>query len=344
MATALYAPGLGYYSAGAAKFGEAGDFVTAPEISPLFGRTLAHAIGDIVAGRALLEIGAGSGKLAVDILSELDALGRLPSHYYIVELSADLRQRQQALLAQRVPELYGRFVWLDRLPESLDGVIVANELLDALPVHVVRQTPQGLVERGVTLTSSGFGWEDKPLTSGPLYEAARRAGLPPNYTTEINLAAEALVRTLATMLRRGYIYFIDYGFEHSQHYHPQRSEGTLMCHYRHHAHNDPFFLPGLQDITSHVNFSAVATAAESSGLALCGYTTQANFLIDAGIVSLMQGVEVDDVARYLPQANQVQRLLSPAEMGELFKVVAFGKPCEQPLGGFTRDLGGRLLR
>lgn len=343
MASVLYAPGLGYYSAGAAKFGEAGDFVTAPEISSLFGRTLARAIADDVMGMDLLELGAGSGKMAADILVELNALDRLPAHYFIVELSADLRERQHALIEHRLPELASRVVWLERLPETFSGVIVANEVMDALPVHVIRRTPDGLLERGVTIAGNGFGWREKPLTEGMLYEAARRADLPHNYTTEFNLAADALLRSLASMLERGYIYIIDYGFDAAQYHHTQRSEGTLMCHYRHHAHSDPFFLPGLQDITTHVNFTALAAAADANGLRLCGYTTQANFLMDAGIIEMMNETQVDDVSRYLPQANQVQRLLSPAEMGELFKVIAFGKPCERALPGFKRDLGGRLL-
>jgi SAM-dependent MidA family methyltransferase len=345
MDLALYAPGLGYYTGGAAKLGASGDFVTAPELSSLFSATLARQFAELLpaAGGDVLELGGGSGRMAADLLMALDALGRLPARYLILELSSDLRARQQQRIGALPDRISRRVQWLDRLPERFSGVIVGNELLDALPVHLVVRREEGDFERGVVCRDEGFAFEDRPLLEGELSRAARTLELPAPYLAEIALRARALVRSLASLLERGVVLFIDYGFGRAEYYHPQRSRGTLMCHYRHRAHDDPFFLPGLQDITAHVDFSAVARTAVQAGLALLGYTTQAHFLINLGITELLARTPPEQPADYLPLAAQTQKLLSPSEMGELFKVIALGRGIGLPLSGFARGDLSRLL-
>lgn len=345
MELALYAPGLGYYTAGAHKFGAAGDFVTAPEISPLFGRTLARQVAEITAlsSAHILELGAGSGKLAADLLAELERQGQLPDTYSILEVSADLRERQQVLLRERLPHLYDRLHWLDALPDTLDGAVIANEVLDALPVHLVHWQRGIPLERGVALNDNGFCWQDQPIADSALQLAVQRIDVLDSYISEVCLAQQGLIASLAQRLRQGALLFIDYGFGAREYYHPQRHTGTLMCHYRHHAHDAPFFLPGLQDITAHVNFTDTAEAGIDSGLQLLGYTTQAFFLINCGIADFLAGSDPTDLRAHLPLSSQLQKLTSPAEMGELFKVIALGKGIEHPLQGFTRGDLSRLL-
>lgn len=343
MELALYAPGLGYYSAGAHKFGAAGDFITAPELSPLFGRTLARQVAEIIAGSAphILELGAGSGKLAVTMLAELELLGSLPDSYSILEVSPDLCARQQSLICERLPHLLDRVHWLDALPEAFSGAIVANEVLDALPVHLVHWRDSAVTERGVAAGEHGFIWMERDIREAALLDAAQKISVPDDYASEIGLAARGLVSSLAQRLERGAMMFIDYGFGAREYYHPQRSAGTLMCHYRHRAHDDPFFLPGLQDITAHVNFTDIAECAIDAGLELLGYTSQAFFLINCGITGLLQETPPENLRDYLPLSAQLQKLTSPAEMGELFKVIALGKRISGPLSGF---LSGDLTR
>jgi SAM-dependent MidA family methyltransferase len=338
MELALYAPGLGYYTAGASKFGEAGDFVTAPELSPLFGRTLARQVAEIMAQSTphVMELGAGSGKLAADMLAELEHLGNLPESYSILEVSADLRERQQTLLRERLPHLSGRVLWLDELPENFSGAVVANEVLDALPVHLVHWQDSAIAERGVSVNGEQFVWQERPIGDAALLQAAQQISVPDDYVSEVCLAQRGLLNSLAQRLQRGALLFIDYGFGAREFYHPQRSSGTLMCHYRHHAHDDPFFLPGLQDITAHVNFTDVAECSIDAGLELLGYTSQAFFLINCGIAELMHDVSPENLRDYLPLSAQLQKLTSPAEMGELFKVIALGRGIEAPLCGFLR--------
>jgi SAM-dependent MidA family methyltransferase len=362
MELALYAPGFGYYTAGAHKFGEAGDFITAPELSPLFGRTVARQVAEIMAHSAphVLELGAGSGKLAADMLAELEQLGSLPDSYAILEVSADLRARQQALLRERLPHLLDRVHWLDALPEKFSGAIVANEVLDALPVHLVhwhnvdvgrdlsrhrrydginpdlQNHDRVINERGVAVSDNNFIWQERAISDAALLHAAQQIKVPDDYVNEICLAARGLINSLAQRLKQGAMLFIDYGFGAREFYHPQRSSGTLMCHYRHHAHDDPFFLPGLQDITAHVNFTDIAECGIDAGLELIGYTSQAFFLINCGITALMQDTSPENLRDYLPLSAQLQKLTSPAEMGELFKVIALGKSMENPLCGFAR--------
>lgn len=345
MELALYAPGLGYYSAGSHKFGTAGDFVTAPEISPLFGRTLARQAAEIMAQSTphILELGAGSGKLAADLLGELERMQCLPERYDILEVSADLRERQQEFLRERLPHLAARVHWLDTLPEKISGAVIANEVLDALPVHLLHWSSDGIAERGVISAGGNFTWQEHPPENSMLHAAARNISVPDNYLSEISLAAHGLLTSLCERLKQGVLLFIDYGFGAGEYYHAQRSRGTLMCHYRHHAHDDPFFLPGLQDITAHVNFTAAAESAVDGGAELLGYTSQAHFLINCGIADFLAESDPENLRNHLPLSTQLQKLTSPAEMGELFKVIALGKGMEEPLRGFARGDLSRLL-
>lgn len=345
MELALYAPGLGYYTAGARKFGSAGDFITAPELSPLFGRTLAKQVAEIMrlSTPHILELGAGSGKLATDLLLELERMGALPERYAILEVSADLRQRQQDTLRALAPHLATRVHWLEELPEHLSGAVIGNEVLDALPVHLVRWTEDGHNERGVIDDSGQFAWQEGVVRTPLLAQAAQHIPAPAGYLSEISLAARGLTHSLCERLQQGVLLFIDYGFGAGEYYHPQRMQGTLMCHYRHHAHDDPFFLVGLQDITAHVDFSAVYHSAIASGAQLLGYTTQAYFLINCGITALLQDTPPEQVRDYAPLAAQLQKLTSPSEMGELFKVIALGKNVDAALIGFTSGDKSRLL-
>jgi len=333
MELALYAPGLGYYSAGSRKLGAAGDFTTAPELSPLFARTLARQVAELISTGLtdIVELGAGSGALAAVLLDELAALDALPRNYLILEVSADLRERQQAHLTATVPQLAHGVQWLDRLPEHLNAIVIGNEVLDALPVHRIRVQQGGIEEIGVAVNNNGYVWESRPAAAA-LIARAQALALPDDYETEIAMAAPALLVDLAHRLDRGALLFVDYGFPAHEFFHPQRDRGTLMCHYRHHAHADPFLWPGLQDITAHVDFSAIAHAGAK--LDLLGYTGQAQFLINCGITDLISAVPAADTRHYAPLAAQAQKLLSPAEMGELFKVIALGRGITAPLSGF----------
>jgi SAM-dependent MidA family methyltransferase len=337
MELALYAPGLGYYMAGARKLGADGDFVTAPELAPLFGHTLARQVAEGLeaAGGEVLEIGAGSGALAASLLEELERLGRLPANYLILELSPELRARSRDTLAARVPHLLERVAWLNGLPPAFTGVVVGNEVLDAMPVNVVRTRGDAIDEAGVAAADGAapFDWSYRSAAAA-VAESARALALPDAYTSEIGFVARAFVSSVAGMLERGVALFIDYGFPRVEYYHPQRHGGTLMCHYRHRAHGDPFFLPGLQDITAHVDFTAMAEAAHGAGADVLGYATQAQFLINCGLTEIMGRVSPDDTRRYPQLAGAANTLTSPAEMGELFKVLAFGRGMDTPLAGF----------
>jgi len=345
MDLALYAPALGYYAAGSLKFGGAGDFVTAPELSPLFGQCLARPVAQVLreTGGDVLELGPGTGRLASTLLARLAEDGALPRRYLLLEPSADLRERQAGHLRTALPALADRAVWLDALPDAFEGIVIANEVLDALPVRVVAWEDDGLDEAGVVARDERFAWALRPLEDADLRAEASALSVPCPYRSEFNLRADALVATLAERLHRGALLFVDYGFGRDEYYHPQRHAGTLMCHYRHHAHDDPFHLPGLQDITAHVDFTRVAKAALAAGLSLAGYTTQARFLVDCGITDLLARVPPEDAATYLPTVAGAQKLLAPQEMGELFKAIAFTRGPAAPLPGFrTGDLS-RLL-
>jgi SAM-dependent MidA family methyltransferase len=324
----LYAPGLGYYAAGARKFGADGDFVTAPEMTPLFARALAAPVADILAATAtrdVVELGAGSGALAADLLATLAAKDALPGRYRILEVSPDLRARQQAALAHRVPDLAARVEWLDAMPASIDGAVLMNEVLDAVPPHVIARRGGAWFERGVACDGR-LQWQERPLADEALVALAReRFPAAGDYASEVNPAAEALVATLAQRMTGGAMLAIDYGFPEREYYHPDRREGTLMAHYRHRALADPFLWPGLCDLTAHVDFTAMAVAGEHAGLTVDGYAPLAGFLLGSGILDRLREVGDPTSIPYVRAAAAVQTLLSPAEMGELFKVLALAK-------------------
>jgi SAM-dependent MidA family methyltransferase len=344
MEMALYTPGLGYYSGGARKFGAAGDFVTAPELTPVFSQTLAVQVQQLLllSGPHVIEVGAGSGCLAADLLLELEKRASLPESYRILDLSGELRERQQATIGRLAPHLLKRIEWIDRLPNHFDGLVLANELLDALPVHLViwgtADSPEQIFERGVAWQDGTFAWRDAPA-QGRVLEHARSITtenhLPVGYLSEIGIAASDWTATWARILGQGALLLFDYGFPRHEFFHPQRSSGTLMCHYRHYAHGDAFYLPGMQDITAHVDFTAIIEAGHEAGFDLLGYTTQATFLLNCGITDVLGRIPVEDSERYLPHAQAVQKLISPAEMGELFKVMALGKRIDTRLLGFA---------
>ncbi len=338
MELALYAPGLGYYAAGARKFGEDGDFITSPEISPLFARCFALQGAQILkaTGGDVLELGPGSGVFAADLFQALKEYDCVPDRYLLLEVSPDLRQRQRELLEKRHPDDIHRFVWIDALPAKIRGMVIANEVLDVVPCSLVHRENGTIQESGVIVTEAGFAFEDQPLRDG---ELSRRAAamIPPgdyDYLTEVNFAAEALVRTIASSLEAGLALFIDYGYAEHEYYHAQRSMGTVRCHYRHRFHGDPFFMPGLQDITAHVDFSAMARAAEQGGCELVGYTTQAYFLISCGLAVLVSAGDPTKTLSKLKGTSAVHRLIGPSEMGELFKVLGFSKGITDPVLGF----------
>jgi SAM-dependent MidA family methyltransferase len=329
MELALYAPRLGYYTGGAAKLGSAGDFITAPEISSLFGGALANFALQILPQTAnqIMEFGAGTGKLALDLLTELRHQGHAPERYYIVELSGELRARQEQLLKD-FPEV----AWLQEMPASFSGLVLGNEVLDAMPVQLVKKTELGWNEVGVSWQADALQWSEKPLLDATLLEQIPNAEeLPIGYLTELHATAKGFMTAIARMLSvgtAGAVLLIDYGFPAEEYYLAQRDQGTLMCHYRHHAHTDPFYWPGLQDITSHVDFSALCQVAEIAGLKLLSYSNQAAFLLKMGIGDLLLRTSPTDTMCYLPQANALQKLVSPAEMGELFKVLVMGFQCQ----------------
>jgi SAM-dependent MidA family methyltransferase len=344
MHLALYAPSLGYYSSGAKKFGLAGDFVTSPEISPMFGQTCARqvqqvlsAVRDQDAEANVLELGAGTGRLACDLLLALAQLDQLPDHYFILEVSAHLREEQRKSLELALPdEINSRVVWLDTLPESFHGVMIANEVLDALPFHLIEQGASSINEFGVSSENGRFVWKTQQVKSEDLLAFVAKLELTEGYVTEVCPAASGLIATLANSLQLGAVIMIDYGFSRREYYHPQRHQGTLMCHYRHHSHGDPFLYLGLQDITAHVDFTRIAEAGVASNLSFVGYLNQAQFLINCGITQLLELRSKDDMVNYLSQAAAVQKLLSPAEMGELFKVIAFDKNLDIDYIGFSQ--------
>ncbi|HRF63118.1 MAG TPA: SAM-dependent methyltransferase [Candidatus Competibacter sp.] len=360
MDLALYAPGLGYYRAGTRKFGPDGDFVTAPELSPLFSRCLAHQCRQIleqIGGGAIIELGAGTGIMAADILRELQILAALPERYAILETSGELRQRQRQTLAERTPDLLERVVWLDTLPKpGLRGIVLGNEVLDALPVERFRITASGPRRLRViwndadpaTPTGTGLAWdeggEDPELTAAvALIETGLGRHLPVGYVSEYVPHLADWVHAIAEPLAAGALLFVDYGYSHREYYHPERTDGTLLCHYRHRVHADPLILPGLQDITASVDFTAVADAARAAGLELAGYTSQNYFLFGCGLMDLLAEVDTADTVRYLEQVRQVKLLTLPGEMGDRFKAIALTRHVEIPLCGFSfRDERGRL--
>jgi SAM-dependent MidA family methyltransferase len=345
MARALYEPGLGYYSGGRRKFGATGDFVTAPELGPLFAGCLARPCAQVLAATRgdVLEAGAGSGALAADLLRTLERLGTLPTNYFILELSAELRARQRDTLTQKAPQLARRVRWLDALPANgFRGIVLGNELLDAMPVERFRMTAGGLKQLQVGWADERFVWCERTADRA-VQERIGPMCLPEHYTSEIGFQAEAWVRSMAEVIEQGVVLLIDYGFPRAEFYHPQRHTGTLMCHYRQRAHADPLVLVGLQDITAHVDFTAIADAGRAAGLQLIGYASQASFLLDAGLEESIGASNLADVRAHLALTQQVKTLTLPHEMGELYKVIALARGMAPPLAGFRhQDRSARL--
>jgi SAM-dependent MidA family methyltransferase len=343
----LYAPGLGYYSAGCTKIGAQGDFVTAPEISSLFSRCIARAISPVLQQLTtlkILEVGAGSGKMAADILNEFNDMKLIIEDYYILERSAELRERQQRTIKKIAPKLFNKVQWLDTLPTSFTGVVIANELLDAMPIQIFKKKNQSIVERHVAFQDDQFIWvDDTPVNSRlesrlSKIEKNINGEFSENYQSEVNFAAEDWLSSINAILDKGYILLIDYGYSEKEYYHEQRSQGTLSCYYRHTQHDDPFLYLGLQDITAHIDFSNLADTvietrqnvgeAGAAGLQLNGYTTQSHFLLASGLMEMVQENETrnkQDIKQQLIVSQEVKKLTMPYEMGETVKVIGFEK-------------------
>ena len=348
MDLALYAPGLGYYSAGAHKLGAGGDFTTAPEISRLFGACIARQCAEILEALGdgtILEIGAGSGVLAGDVLQGLERAGRLPRRYQILEVSADLRARQQAHLSQRAAHLLSRVTWIDAPPaDRFDGVILANEVLDALPVTRFAWRAGALMELGVVFEQGRFAWSPRPASPiqtahGEMLRAAAGDAWPEGYESEYCPRIAPWTAAVAGALGTGAVLWFDYGLPRAQYYLPERSQGTLLCHYRQRVIEDPFLRPGLQDITAWVDFTALAEAGAAAGFDIAGFTSQAYFLAGTHVDAEMRELAGPDQNRYARLANEARRLMMPGEMGERFKAMAWLRGLDRPLGGFAlRDL------
>lgn len=341
MQAALYQPGLGYYRAGTQKFGVQGDFTTAPELSGLFADCVARFVAQTGLAEQVLEVGAGSGLLAARLLSALAMQGRLPERYFILELSAELRARQQATLAEHAAQYLDRVQWLDDLPDNFSGVVLANELLDAMPVRRFRLRNGQVFEQHVAWCDGVLCCRDVPAADVRLLD--RIATLreqssiaeATDYISEINFMAEDWLRTLGNKLDHAVVLLIDYGYPRSAYYHAQRSGGTLMCHYRHQAHPDPLILVGLQDITAHVDFTAMADATLDANLEVRGFTTQAHFLMNLGLLDMAQA-DVQNDYQQVKRNSEIKQLTLPNQMGEQFKVMALSKNCDAPLPGFAQ--------
>jgi SAM-dependent MidA family methyltransferase len=343
MEMALYEPGLGYYSSGTGKFGGAGDFVTAPGISPLFAQCLARQCQQMLSllqDPVILEFGPGSGEMACELLTALEQEQCLPESYCMLEVSADLRERQQQLMQRKIPHLLSRVMWLENLPaREFSGIILANEVLDAMPVNRYLFTDGVPGELYVGLDAGKFNW----TVMSPAQE--QLSGLmslvqdvmldwPATYVTEINYNLAPWIASVTERLRHGVVLLIDYGYPRREYFHPQRSDGTLLCHYRHHVHHDPFFHPGLQDITASVDFTSVAEAAFAAGLEVKGYTTQAHFLLGCGLVEILEEKQLTGAIERAELGRQARILTLPGEMGERYKVMALTKNITEPLSGF----------
>jgi SAM-dependent MidA family methyltransferase len=345
MQEALYAPGLGYYSAGATKFGPAGDFVTAPEISPLFGRTVAHQAAPVLAalgGGDILEPGAGTGSLAIALLGKLEELRCLPERYLILEVSADLAERQRCLIAEQLPTLVDRVHWIADLPADFRGVVVANEVLDALPVERFRMNDAQVTQLRVGFSDGRFEWRHAPAPA--LLEEAVRAvesaigrRLEDGFESELSLGLAGWIGDLAAALDEALVLLVDYGVSRREYYAADRSAGWLRCHFRQHVHDDPLILPGIQDLTAWVDFTAAAEAASTAGLRVAGYLTQAHWLLGGGLEAELRSFAELPVAEQIRLSAQVKLLTLPGEMGENFKCLALGKGDIEAPAVFSAD-------
>jgi SAM-dependent MidA family methyltransferase len=349
MNAALYEPGLGYYSNGLIPFGEQGDFVTAPESGSLFGHCLARCLASVLEqleDAVVVELGAGSGALAADLLAELNRLDVLPARYCILEPSAAMRSLQERRLSEQLPELMQRVEWLDRLPaQPINGVVFGNEVADALPVKRFRWNRGRVSELGVCRHNQQLAVCERPADEFEqrIGQLARLGHWEGDYRSEYCPALPAWINSLTDLLAQGLLLLVDYGYGRAEYYHPQRSMGTLMCHYRHRAHDNALWLPGLQDITAFVDFTAIAEAANAAGMQLQGFTSQARFLVDCGIDQLLAEAGTADTRHLLELSNEAKRLMLPGEMGERFKVIGFSRRLTRAVRGFdSQDLRSRL--
>lgn len=336
MELVLYAPQYGYYTGGSHKIGNDGDFITAPTLTPLFARTLASQLQELLPQTAgnIYEFGAGTGQLAADLLNNLS--GGI-NRYYIIEISPELAARQKDLIRTLAPQTAQKIVHLSALPETFDGIIIGNEVLDAMPVEIIRKDEGGSFEHvGVCLDNDCFTYSARPLHDLQLSALASLyfPKISSPYTSELHPQQYAFIRTLASRLEHGCMIFIDYGFDAAQYYHPQRNQGTLIGHYRHHVIHNPFDFIGLADLTAHVNFTDIAQAGTDAGLDLIGYLPQSHFLLNLGITELLAQTGKTNSAAYIREAAAVQKLIDQHEMGELFKVIAFGKNINIDWTGF----------
>lgn len=364
MELALYAPHLGYYRSGLQKFGKTGDFITAPELSPFFSKCVAKQCQQILTHFSspgdILEFGPGSGIMAKEIITELAKLHTLPRHYYLLELSAELKHRQQLYLQQQLPEFFHLFTWLEQLPQKpINGIILANEVVDAMPVHKFCWQQDQLYEYCVAVNSNQYHsvapmqtpqfmqstplcWQINPSHSEMLSQRVNEIQVNlrhlPYYSSEINLMLPSWIASLADCLNQGLILIIDYGFPEHEYYHCDRNEGTIMCHYRHHGHSNPLIFPGIQDMTAHVDFTAIARAAIRNGLTVAGFTHQAGFLLNCGldqyVSHYLEANKINETSHF-NIISQIKMLTSPSEMGELFKTIALTKNIQEPLLGFS---------
>ena len=336
MELVLYAPQYGYYTGGSHKIGNNGDFITAPTLTPLFARTLARQLQELLPQTAgnIYEFGAGTGQLAADLLNNLsDGINR----YYIIEISPELAARQKDLIQTLAPQAAQKIIHLSALPETFDGIIIGNEVLDAMPVEIIRKDKGSSFEHvGVCLDNDRFTYSARPLHDLQLSSLASLyfPKISSPYTSELHPQQYAFIRTLASRLEHGCMIFIDYGFDAAQYYHPQRDQGTLIGHYRHHVIHNPFDFIGLADLTAHVNFTDIAQAGTDAGLDLIGYLSQSHFLLNLGITELLAQTGKTNSAAYIREAAAVQKLIDQHEMGELFKVIAFGKNINIDWTGF----------
>lgn len=335
MQRCLYQPGFGYYSAGSHKLGQGGDFTTAPEISPLFGYAVASQVHDALqqcTSKHILEFGAGSGQLAIAMLTQLESLNALPERYFILEISADLQARQQQLIEQQRPDLADRVEWIQTLPDAFNGVMLANEVCDAMPVHLLRLTTSGMFERGVSIENGNFIWQHKKLAHPRLIAFAERINKPSqavDYLTEVNLNAIDWMQTAAASLQQGAIFIIDYGYPFNDYYAAERAQGTLRSYYRQQAIDDPLQLPGLQDISAHVDFTTLAETALEGGCHVAGFHEQGDFLVAGNITQIAAELEANsDALTWLQHSAALKQLLMPHVMGYQFKVLSLSKAIE----------------
>ena len=340
MEHALYDPKLGYYTGTLRKFGEKGDFVTASEISSFFAKTLCIQFKEIFqsVARNIIEIGGGSGQFALQVIQSLTSDNEHINHYFILEISHSLRRQQYELLINHLPShLFSKIQWIEEIPEEFEGIIFCNEFLDALPVDLIKKESGKYYQKGVGVENDLFIWKDKSIEDISSYEQATLENLPDDYLIEHSFHIKSWLNKMSQSLNKGIVLIIDYGFNQTEYFHEQRSQGTLMCHFKHYAHDNPLIQIGIQDITTHVNFSYVAREASKSGLNIAGYISQANFLINCGILNLLETVNLEDRALYMQSVMEVQKLLSPSEMGDLFKVLILEKNMNVDLLGLKQN-------